>query len=42
MAGRVVFHFVCSDPDVPDRDAIHVETVSFALDFFTASLGIAA
>jgi len=35
---RVVLRAGCGDPDGTDRDAVHVETIRLALDFFTANL----
>lgn len=36
--GRLVMRAVCRDVDGADRDAVHAETLRFALDFFTAKL----
>ncbi|MBR0800403.1 alpha/beta fold hydrolase [Bradyrhizobium jicamae] len=38
VVGRLVVRTPCRDPDGIDRDAVHAETISLALDFFTASL----
>lgn len=35
---RVVVRVGCSDPWGTKRDAVHAETISLALDFFTATL----
>ena len=36
--GRVFIRAVCRDPHGTNRDAVHAETVRFALEFFTANL----